>query len=95
MNASAELHIFIVGDEEWWTAHTADELLDVLSVEWSMKRDEILEQYGEPQQLTDETLDSHQYIEQATGTKRSFREQLARQVAEGGEFPRMFACVDW
>jgi hypothetical protein len=32
--------------------------------------------------------------ERPTGVKRTFREQLAIEVAAGGEFPRMFASTE-
>jgi hypothetical protein len=49
--------------------------------------------------LTDEELDSLKFsicneYEQSTGQKRTFREQLAIEVAEGGDFPRMFASTE-
>lgn len=51
-------------------------------------------------ELTEEELDSLQFSicdenERLTGQKRTFREQLAIEIAKGGKFPRMFASTEY
>ena len=51
------------------------------------------------EKLTDEQLQRLVFIDESDGAeppvKRTFAEQLAREIAEGGEFPRAFAAEDW
>lgn len=51
-------------------------------------------------ELTEEELDSLKFSlrdenERPTGQKRTFREQLAIEVAQGGDFPRLFASTEY
>jgi SpoVK/Ycf46/Vps4 family AAA+-type ATPase len=51
-------------------------------------------------QLSDEQLDRLEYTdadenENPTGEKRTFREQLAREVAAGTQFPCLFASTEY
>ena len=51
-------------------------------------------------ELTDDELDRLMFAdcdedERPTGVKRTFSEQLAVEIAAGGEFPRMFASTEY
>ncbi|HLO65306.1 MAG TPA: hypothetical protein VK165_20275 [Azonexus sp.] len=90
------MKIFQMNDCDWWigeslAACTAD----------------IIEYTGDPDcvefdahELTDHELDTLIFTdcdqdEVPTGMKRTFREQLAIEIAAGGKFPRMFACTEY
>lgn len=58
------------------------------------------ENVDEAHQLTDDELDRLVFTdrdenETPTGGKRTFREQLAIEIANGGEFPRLFASTEY
>lgn len=50
-------------------------------------------------ELTDEYLDTLKFSDRSDDgqdeTTRTFREQLAIEIAEGGEFPRLFASTEY
>lgn len=98
---SNEIQIFQMDDTEWWIgAGTPEEMLAAF-----------IEEYGEdafpveremPRPLTDKELDSipfHYDYDEETGVDkkkiRTFREQLAIEIAEGVPAPRMFASTEW
>lgn len=89
------MKIYRMNDCDWWVGESLD----------ACKADYI-EECGDPEsvedarELTDEELDRLKFTdtdedEVPIGEKRSFREQLAREVAQGGTFPRMFASTEF
>jgi hypothetical protein len=90
------MKIFQMNDCDWWIGESlaackADYIANYC------EEDAIEEDAHE---LTDEELDTliftdYDEDERPTGTKRTFREQLAIEVASGGEFPRMFASTEF
>lgn len=81
----ATMKIFQIDDMEWWIGQDAESVLDAVKAETGMD-DEHLDHLKI--QGTDED-------ERPIGEPRTFREQLAIEVAEGGGFPRMFAAEDY
>ena len=93
-----QVHIWEINDIEWWIgAGTREDI-----------RAAVIDTYGDvfedddeyPQVLSDAAIDSLNYYygdeEQVDKTLiRTFREQLAIEVADGLDAPRMFACEDW
>lgn len=91
------VRIFYMNDMEWWIGSASPEEM----------RDAFIEEYGEdawsgfdndiPRPLSDSELDSTPfcYDEDDLSKSRTFREQLAIEVAEGVPEPRMFACTEW
>ena len=50
----------------------------------------------EARELTEEDMDLLKFEDDdLSGTHRTFREQLAIEIAEGGVFPRMFASTEY
>lgn len=96
MSQSDRITVWNMGDDvEWWIgAGPATAIAAAYQ-----------EAYGEdaecdPEELTEEALDTLKYSdcdenERPTGVVRTFREQLAIEIAEGGEFPRLFAASGW
>jgi hypothetical protein len=93
-----EVHLFAVNDCEFWIgAGSAIEIMAAYTEATGVTEED---NGGLPEQITEEALDGLQFHdcdenEQPTGAVRSFREQLAIEVAEGGEFPRLFAVTDY
>jgi len=59
-----------------------------------------MEQYADAYALTDEQLDTIKITdcdedERPTGEVRTFRQQMAKEIAEGGAFPRQFAATGY
>lgn len=88
------MKIFQLNDCDWFIGET----LDACKAEY-------LANYGEDvdddaHELTDNELDTLMFNvcdgdERLTGENRTFREQLAIEVAAGGEFPRLFASTEY
>lgn len=88
--------IFQMNDCDWWIGPSLD----------ACKADYV-EHTGDPDsvdddahELTDAELDRLMFTdcdedERPTGMKIPFREQLAVEIAQGGEFPRMFASTEY
>lgn len=94
-----QVHIWAINDMEWWIGPGTREQI----------RASVIEQYGEvfeeepddyPELLSDEALDTLKFCYSGEDNfdctlVRTFREQLAKEIAEGVESPRMFACEDY
>lgn len=89
------MKIFAMNDCDWWIGESLE----------ACKADYI-EECGDPSavedayELTDEALDHLQFTDTdeddaPIGTKRSFREQLAIELEQGGQFPRLFATTEF
>lgn len=91
------IRIYRMDDMEWWIG----ESLAACVAEGRQQcgpdcyPDDPHEQY----ELTDEQMLRTMFVDESDGAeppvKRTFAEQLAREVAEGGPFPRPFAAEDW
>lgn len=95
---AAQVHIWQIDDMEWWIGTgTRDQI-----------RDALIEEYGEAfeegehslELVSDDALDTLKFHYSGEDDPdcmltRSFREQLAIEIAEGVEEPRMFACAEW
>ena len=87
------MKIFEMNDCEWFVGPSAEDCKAAYFDEFDSELDELRE-------LTDDELDTLMFIvtdenEVPDGTKRTFREQLAIEIEEGGEFPRLFACTEF
>jgi hypothetical protein len=95
---SAPITIWQINDCEFYIgAGTAEEIMAAYTADTGVTAED---NEGMPVALDDEALDSLRFHdadenEQLTGTSRTFREQLAIEIAEGGEFPRLFAATDY
>ena len=88
------MNIYQIDDYDWWIGESLTSCVA-----------DYLVTYGndvgvsEARELTDEELDSLIFTDTyeddtPTGTRRTFREQLAVEISIGGEFPRMFASTE-
>jgi hypothetical protein len=86
------MKIFSMNDCDWYVG----ESLEACKTSYL----EVCEDVEDAYELTDEELDTTFFYdmdedENMLGTKRTFREQLAIEIAEGGEFPRFFASTEY
>lgn len=102
MNQSNDIRIWEVNDMEWWIgAGTPESILAAYMAETGVSHDDATG--GEdtfPAALDNDALDALHYSDSdedgtLTGVTRTFREQLAIEVAAGGDFPRLFAASDY
>lgn len=87
----AEMVVCEVSEDDWWVgASLEDCVLDYIGCTggaWGV--------YEDAHVLSDADLDRLMVSDPDTGERCTFREQLAHEIARGGEFPRAFATADW
>ncbi|WP_162531816.1 hypothetical protein [Stenotrophomonas nitritireducens] len=92
------MKVFCVHDVEWWIGNSAESVLEAVIEEYGYTEDDIA--IDDVEEVMDATLDELKFTdadenERPTGVVRSFREQLAIELAEGGDFPRLLASEEW
>ncbi|PPU07768.1 hypothetical protein [Xanthomonas arboricola] len=93
---TTQMKIFQIDDMEWWIGQDAETVRAAVQDEQG-RTEEDLEDFEE---VSDESLDVLMFQdtdedELPTSAPRTFREQLAIEVAEGGQFPRLFAAESY
>ncbi len=84
------IKVFEMNDfTEWW----AGESFEACCAEAKEQTGEDYPQEGYGIELDDTAMQSMKYVDD-DGTKRSFAEELARQIAAGEKFPCLFAATD-
>lgn len=90
--------IYQMDDVEWWAGPS----LLACKKAFETNSEEPSDELEDARPLSDEEMDRLQYIDideedEETGkpVRRSFREQLAREIADGQEFPWPFAATEW
>lgn len=79
---------------EWWIGESIDACKQKMQKEYGWTDEELNEQIEDPIQLSGPTLEKLSFVDD-DGTKRTFKEQMEREIAEGGEFPRVFASTEY
>lgn len=99
--ASEVVTVWEICDMEWWVGSgtPASILAAYMAETGTTHEDSTGSESVYPVRLSDDALDTLMFTDTdddgcPTGTKRTFREQLAAEVAQGGPFPRMFACSE-
>ena len=91
------IRVYRMDDIEWW----AGESLAACVAEGRRQcgDDCYPDDPSEQHEVSDEEMQRLMFIDESDGAeppvKRTFAEQLAIEVAEGGPFPRPFAATDW
>jgi len=90
------MKIVAINDCDWWIG----ESLEACVKDYQDNIEDSPEYTEDAIELTDADLDSLFFTdvdedERPTGIKRTFREQLAIEIAAGGTFPRMFASTEY
>jgi hypothetical protein len=91
----ATIKVWQVTDVEWFAAATAEDALKAFAEYAGDCYEELLEEFGEPEELSDAALDRLQFTDEDDGVSRSFREELAKRIADGGAFPQFFATSEY
>lgn len=87
------MRVFQLNDCEWWVGESAQACLDAALQEYGRETfDEVMEGHN-PHEIEIPALHKLQFNDD-DGSKRSFAEQLQREIAEGGKFPRLFASTE-
>lgn len=92
------MKVFCVHDVEWWIGNSAESVLQAVIEEYGYTEDDI--EPNDVEEVEDATLDELKFAdadenEWPTGVVRTFREQLAIELAEGGRFPRLLVSEEW
>lgn len=90
------MKLFQMNDCDWWIGETISDCIKDCIAEYGCDLDD----FDDARELDDLELDSLIFTDDdedgvRAGEKRTFREQLAIEVAKGGEFPRMFASTEF
>lgn len=97
MSQSERITVWQMDECYWWVgAGPASAMAAAFREEYGYQEDDEVE----PVELSDLELEGLKYTDcdenaQPTGIVRTFREQLAIEIAEGGKFPRLFACTEY
>lgn len=96
MTDTAPIKIFAVTESEWWLGTDLASVVKAAQEEYGLDDEDVANAI----ELVDADLDLLNFSDsdddgQPTGQKRTFREQLAIEVASGGAFPRLFAMEDF
>ncbi|WP_414554786.1 hypothetical protein [Stenotrophomonas forensis] len=96
MTDTAPIKIFAVTESEWWLGTDLASVVKAAQEEYGLVDEDV----ADAVELVDADLDSLNFSDsdedgRPTGQKRTFREQLAIEVAAGGSFPRLFAMEDF
>lgn len=90
------MKIFNLDDVEFWIGESLESCVD----EAMRTCGTDAEDYESAHELSDADLDRMKFQDtdeddRPLGEPRTFREQMAREIAEGGAFPRLFAVNDY
>lgn len=86
------MKIYALNDAEWWIGPSLEACKEAYSNPDGIDDDAHELSDAELDGLTLTVVDGDEY---PTGEERSFRQQLEIEMANGGEFPRLFACSDY
>lgn len=91
------IRIYMLDDTDWWAGESLQACIDEARAQCGAGSYCDAEEEG--QEVSDEDMQRLIYVDESDGAEapvqRTFAEQLARELAEGGPFPRLFASTDW
>ena len=91
------IKVFQLDDCDWWAGETLADCIAEARRQCGADSYPDAEQEG--RELAPEAMQRLIYVDDSDGAqtpvRRTFAEQLAREVAEGGEFPRLFASTEY
>lgn len=91
------IKIFKMNSSDWFAAETLEDATQAVADTYGAARPEDLEDYiDNPKEVSDADLDRLTYvIDEGEDERVTFREQLARLIAAGTEFPTVFASTEY
>jgi hypothetical protein len=85
------IKVFALDDVEWWAGESLEACLAVARAQAG---GECYREEDEQSEVGPEAMQRLQFIDE-DGTKRSFAEQLQREIVAGTAFPCMFAATEY
>lgn len=99
MTEPLQLRVFRVNDCEWWLATTMEQMkVDYLATVGQMPDEEA---FDEPHELSDDELCKLHFVDTddneapIKASRRTFHEELRRQIKSDPITPRLFACTEY
>lgn len=92
------IRVYQVNDCDWWVGESAESILEAYMKDTGLPREEVCDDPdGMPEEISEEGLDKLKFFDEESRppVTRTFREQLAIEIADGGEFPRAFASTEY
>lgn len=91
------IRIYRLDDTDWWAGESLQACIDEARSQCGAGS--YCDAEDEGQEVSDAEMQQLIYVDESDGAQppieRTFAEQLAREVADGGGFPRLFASTDW
>lgn len=90
------ISVFKLDDCDWWAGESLEACIAAARQECGADTYEDAETEG--RELSAEAMQRLVYVDESDPgppVERTFAEQLAREVAEGGAFPRLFASTEY
>ena len=100
---SEQIKVWQINDYDWWIgAGTPETILSAYMAETGLSHEDATGDADEmPKELADEELDRLHYVDCEEGetpmseTKRTFREQMQREIDAGTVMPCLFASTEY
>lgn len=91
------IRIYRLDDTDWWAGESLQAC--IAEARSQCGAGSYCDAEDEGQEVSDAEMQQLIYVDESDGAQppveRTFAEQLAREVADGGGFPRLFASTDW
>lgn len=86
------MKVFAMNECDWWIGESLEACISDYTHEVGDP-----DCIDDPQELNEKTLESLTFFTEENGQqiRRTFKEQLAIEIAAGGEFPRLFASSEY
>lgn len=93
--SNAQLRIYALDDTDWWVGESLQACIEEARRECGAGS--YCEAEAEGREVSEEAMQRLKFVDEGgpETVERTFAEQLALEVAEGGKFPRLFASTDF
>lgn len=89
-----DIKIFRMSEYDWFAGESLDQCKKLALQDFGYDEDS----FDKPREITEEELDELIFVEDIDddppGERKPFRQKLAEMIAEGAEFPDMFASTE-
>lgn len=91
--SAAAIKVFALDDCDWWAGESLEACIAAARQQCGAEAYEDAETEG--CLVGADAMQQLKFTPDEGGSWRTFAEQLAIEVADGGEFPRLFASTEW